>query len=124
MAPTIRTREIELEIIDRLAQGRSLLSICADEDIPVTDVAVRKWALVDPEGFGAEYAHARDLGLDARSEKMLDDASAATDASLGRLKFDANRWYLSKLAPKRYGDKLDLNAEINGNLTINVNKPA
>ena len=38
---------------------------------------------------------------------MLDNG--ATDSggvAHQRLRFDARRWYLSKLAPKRYGDKL------------------
>jgi Bacteriophage Sf6, terminase small subunit-like len=33
-----------------------------------------------------------------------------------RLRFDARRWYLSKLAPKRYGDKMAI--EQSGNVGI------
>ena len=37
------------------------------------------------------------------------DSGAVADK---RVRFDARRWYLSKLAPKRYGDKLS--TEISG----------
>ena len=120
--PSKATPEIEQEVLDRLSAGESLNSICGG-DFPVAESTVRKWAIEDVEGFGAKYARARDIGLDCRADRMIADAKAATDAPLGRLAFDADRWYLSKLAPKRYGDKIDVTTAgeaMAPNLVINV----
>jgi len=76
---------------------------------------VANWLTQDAKFFG-QYTRARDLGLDDMADDVLEIADedpgitdmGATDsgkvASL-RLRFDARRWYLSKLAPKKYGDK-------------------
>ena len=37
-----------------------------------------------------------------------------------RLKIDARKWYLSKCCPKKYGDKLDVKQEIDGNIDLNI----
>lgn len=37
-----------------------------------------------------------------------------------RLKIDSRKWYLSKVAPKKYGDKLDIKQEIEGNIDLNI----
>lgn len=54
------------------------------------------------------YARAREAGLDAEADRAIDEAIGAQDAGLGRLALDARKWYLSKLLPKKYGDKLDV----------------
>ncbi len=114
-------------ICERLAEGESLRSICRDEGMPA-ESTVRKWVIEDPGGFGAQYARARDLGLDAVADEILDisdttqtgviittKADGSTEEKRAdmiehrRLRVDARKWYLSKLAPKKYGDKLDMN---------------
>lgn len=92
-------------ICDRLSEGESLFAICSDPEYP-PESTVRGWALDDVQGFAAKYTLARDMGLDNRADRLIHAAETATDAALGRLRMDANRWYLSKLAPKRYGDKI------------------
>ncbi len=37
-----------------------------------------------------------------------------------KLKIDARKWYLSKVAPKKYGDKLDIEQKIDGNVDVNI----
>ena len=99
------TQEIADKICEKLAEGQSLRAICRSDDMP-PESTVRLWVVDDREGFAAQYTRARDIGLDCRADAAVEDAKAATDGSLGRLSFDADRWYLSKMAPKRYGDKL------------------
>lgn len=130
---TKHTPELAAVICDRLAEGRSLRSICRDADIPVSAVAVRRWAMADTAGFASQYAQARDIGLDEMSDELLDisdnteEGVMEQDEQWGlkttrrdmidhrRLKVDTRKWYLSKLAPKRYGDRLGLDhsGEIN-----------
>lgn len=104
-AGTIRSTDLENDILERLSAGESLNAIChGDNPVGVAESTVRKWAVEDAD-FGARYARARDVGLDCRADRVIEDARKAKDAGLGRLQFDADRWYLSKMAPKRYGEK-------------------
>lgn len=103
--PSLYTPEIAELILLGVSEGRSLRKICEPEDMP-SEAAVRRWVMDDHEGFAAHYTRSRDIGLDCRADAIIENAKDAKDASLGRLSFDADRWYLSKLAPKRYGDKL------------------
>ncbi len=129
------TLQIKELILDRLMSGRSLRSICRDVDIPVTSAAVRK-AAVREAAFGTQYMRARDLGLDAMAEEMLeiaDDLSGdwverrLKDGSTewiflnenvqrSRLRCDVRKWYLSKLAPKRYGNQITHNIKQSASL--------
>lgn len=71
-----------------------------------TEATVRMWAADDREGFYSQYTRARDIGLDCVAEEVFEIADDGSDHQRDRLRFDARRWYLSKLAPKRYGDKI------------------
>lgn len=131
------TPELAAVILERLAAGESLLAICRDlkrEDPNApSDAAVRRWALADTNGFASEYARARDLGLDAMAEhamhlahtpmpaeKTVEKIGGGKDGGTvyethtidavdrSRLAVDTTKWYVSKLAPKRYGDRLDI----------------
>ena len=70
-------------------------------------------------GLAERYAQARGALLDAMVDQILTLADApvplldngATDPGLVRqrqLQIDARRWVLSKLAPNKYGDRLDV----------------
>ena len=110
MAKRVLTAQLELTILDRLAAGEALNAICADPQIAAAESTVRKRAVEDEE-FGAKYARARSVGYDCRAEKAVEDAkakAAAENPQAARLAFDAERWYLGKMKPLTYGDKLDL----------------
>lgn len=122
------TPERAAEILERLAAGESLRSICRDEHMP-PDATVRSWVVYDVQGFAARYTQARDIGLDVMADELLaiaDDHpgrldNGATDSggvAANRLRFDARRWYLSKMAPKKYGDKQEVDLNVKGDLTI------
>jgi hypothetical protein len=120
--PTIFTQSIADQICKRLAEGESLRRICRDEELPM-ESTVRAWALKDLHGFYAQYAQARDLGLDVMADQVQEIASGALDASdvpRARLEFDAKRWYLSKLAPKRYGDRIQNEVTGAGGSALNI----
>lgn len=123
--PTDYTPKIAKEICDRLAQGESLRSICKDDHLP-TESAVRGWVVDDREDFSAQYTRARDLGLDCRADMIGERIETESDVARARLLFDHERWYLSKLAPKRYGDKIQAEhtGADGGPLTVVINKPA
>jgi hypothetical protein len=114
--PTKFTQAVADEICGRLAEGESLNRICKNQHLP-NESTVRGWAMNDYNGFFAKYARARDIALDMMADEVIEIADAGSqDYQRDRLRFDARRWYLSKLAPKRYGDKMAF--EHSGNVGI------
>lgn len=129
--PTEYTAELAVEITRRLAEGESLREICRDEAFPA-ESTVRLWAVSDREGFSAHYTRAREAQLDRWSEEILeiaDDSSndwvdrQNSDGSTyevvnsehinrSRLRVDTRKWLMSKLAPKRFGERVT--TEISG----------
>jgi hypothetical protein len=74
--------------------------------------------LSENEEFAEQYAHARERQADLYADEIVEIADLAKneDYNVARLRVDARKWKASKLAPKRYGDKMDLNHS--GNLKI------
>lgn len=114
------------EICARLAGGESLIAICRDEHLPA-ERTVRGWVVDDYEGFAPKYARARDIGLERMAEEtveiaddsgldvvMTEDGPRADGEVVQRakLRVDTRKWLLSKLAPKRYGDRLQVDATV------------
>jgi hypothetical protein len=66
---------------------------------------------------------AREIGLDILAQRTVEDATnvAPEMAQSARLTYDARRWYLSKLAPMKYGDKLEIESR---SVTIELNPPS
>ena len=102
--PSIYSSEIAEAICERLAAGESLVSICKRKDMPGLRTVVR-WA-AENEGFGAEYARAREAQAEVMDHKILAAADTATkDPAGARVKIGAYQWRASKLAPKRYSER-------------------
>lgn len=96
--------------------GDSLTAICKTEGMP-NKTTVLRW-LTRFEDFRTQYAKAREMSQDALAEQyfeILDEhpprkADGSIDAAAvtwAKNRADARKWYLSKIAPKRYGDKLE-----------------
>ena len=108
--PSKFTQELADEICRRVSEGRSLRSVCRDADMP-TDETVRQWRLADAE-FSAQYARAREARAEVLADEIVEIADTAEDAQLARLRVDARKWAASKLDPKRYGERLDVDATV------------
>ncbi len=109
------TPEIAEKICRRLAEGESLRQICLDKAMPPMST-VLNWVNDDRGGIAAQYTRARDMGLDRMADEVIAIADSSTSETFqtSRLQFDARRWYLSKLAPKRYGDKIQHGGDSEG----------
>ena len=112
------TPEIAAYICEQIALGRSLRSVCRDEGMP-NNATVNHWVIDDREGFAKHYARARLAQMSALEDDLLEIAdvepgmteSGATDSGYvahQKLKIDTRKWLMSKIAPKKYGEKLDL----------------
>jgi hypothetical protein len=136
--PSLYTPELAAAICARLADGESLKSICSDEAMP-SKSSVYLWLQEKPK-FSELYARAKEDSADALADEILeisdnakndwmqrhgkDDAGWVANGEhiqRSRLRVDARKWIASKLKPKKYGEKLDVNAEIGirGRLVIN-----
>ncbi|SEG61156.1 hypothetical protein SAMN04488115_107313 [Bosea lathyri] len=118
------TQETADTICERIADGQSLRSICADDDMPAKSMVFR-W-LVSNEAFRDQYAIAREAQADALFDEILDIADTTEEGTKSksgpngietttgdmiehrRLRVDARKWMASKLQPKKYGDKTQL----------------
>lgn len=130
------TPEIAMEVCRRLADGEPLIDICDDETMPGLTM-VKGWEIEDTGGFASLYARARDIGVDVMAEKLIRYAKDGSrdytfTVTIGgaiipitmheviarsRLIVDTIKWYISKLAPRKYGDRL--NVELSGSVDIN-----
>lgn len=120
-------KRMAARILKRLAAGESLRAICKRLQSCPGESTVRRWAINNIDGFGDRYAMARDLGLDSMAEETLeisDDAERDWEIerndkgevtgikvngehiSRSKLKVETRKWYLSQLAPNRYGNNV------------------
>lgn len=113
--PSDYTEEMANALCDRLATGESLTAICKSKGMPSKPTVLR-W-LTKNEEFRTQYGKARELSQDAVAEEYFEildaeppkkaDGSFDSGAVMwAKNRADARKWYLSKIAPKRYGDKL------------------
>lgn len=127
------TQAVADEICRRLSDGESLRAICRDPGMP-PDSTVRNWVLDDVNGFATQYARAKDFGIDRLAEEILEIADTPEPGEVEvskpngvevkrgdmiehrRLKVDSRKWYVAKLAPKRYGDRTAI--DLAGSLDI------
>lgn len=113
---TTFTQEAADEICERIADGESLRKICEDDHMP-SRRSVLTWLDDEAhEAFRAKYARAREAQADAMDDKILTTADNCTtdSAQADRVKIDAYKWRASKLAPKKYGEKLAVGGDETG----------
>ena len=107
---TDEVAEIQEKVITEIQTGRSLRQVCGDEGMP-NFRTVQRW-IVSDGAFAVRYARARTAQADTlfdRMEAVEEAVSAGTmDSHAARVVLDSMRWRASKLAPKVYGDRLDV----------------
>jgi hypothetical protein len=108
-------------ICNELMEGKSLVKICAVEDMP-DRVTVIRWLSTKPE-FATKYAHARETQADVMDDLILDVANKCTaeTAAADRVKIGAYQWRAAKLQPKKYGDKITHGGDPNSPMTVQLN---
>ena len=122
--PTSYSEELAATICTRIAEGESLRAICADEAMPNRST-VMQWVADNREGFKERYELAQDFRAQAIFDEMLEisdnteegeertihsdgTSELRTGDMLGhrKLKIEARKWVLARMAPKRYGDRI------------------
>jgi len=57
------------------------------------------------------YARARAARAEVLASEVVDIADTEQDPQRARNRMDARKWYASKVLPKQYGDRIDVNVE-------------
>jgi hypothetical protein len=121
-------QEIADEICETIATTyKGLRELCAENPHWPDKASIYKWVLKHDE-FGDQYMRAKAVQCNWLAEYSMEIASdnsrdTYTDekgkekcdhewVQRSRLRVDTIKWYTSKLAPKLYGDKLQLTGDI------------
>lgn len=138
--PTTYTKKIAKEICDRIALGESVRNICADKKMPASS-SIFRWLLdEDKKDFWEQYVRARNIQAELMFEELLDISDDGSNdymtitkgntsyniedrevTNRSKLRVDTRKWYLSKVLPKKFGDKLDVTSA-GDKIAINVVK--
>jgi len=106
--PSKYSEELTTTICNRIAQGESLVDICKTPGIPHYITVIRWLAEEDKRTFATKYARAREAQADVMDAQILRIAEQCTpeSANADRVKLVALQWRASRLAPKKYGDRV------------------
>ena len=100
-------------VLPYLEQGLSLRKAAAKADISRPEDVLDCANPDKPQyiaGYDAQYAQARERGYSARADSIMDTAwDMSIDPAHKRLILDAQKWELSKMLPKVYADRTDVN---------------
>ncbi len=111
---SIKSPELMEEICQRIAEGRSVKSICNDDDMPSFGF-VWRWISEDAV-FEHRYARAiqqRALNhADEIAQLSQQVISGQVPPDAARVAIDAMKWTASRLLPKVYGDKQIVEANV------------
>lgn len=118
--PSIFSQELVDLICDRISNGESLRKICRDDEMP-NFVTIFRWLDKYP-AFCKQYTRAREIQADTMAEEILEiaddgkqdvyidgDGKERVDNEViarSRLRVDARKWLASKMAPKKYGERV------------------
>jgi len=137
---TLYNAELADLICYRMSQGESLNAICLPEDFPVAESTVRLWAIQDREGFSAKYRLAREMQIDHWAEEIKElgdkplvglvttttETAKSTETKIvesdnverSKLQVHTREWLSARMAPRKWGDRLDISGEIDCKLSV------
>lgn len=126
------SEELISTIFNRVSNGESINKNCSTPDMPCRnsffewvdkseDVQRRyQLAIIARTDFYAEEIIA--ISDDGSKDTYLDgDGNERTDNEVvarAKLRIDARKWFVSKMNPKKYGDKLELSGDANSPLVV------
>lgn len=117
--PSDYNPDIAAEILSMMTEGMSLRKICMEDNMP-SSASVYRWLMAN-ETFRENYAKAQQDRATAFAEEIVDisddtdgdtfdDGTKISPNSVNvarhKLRVDTRKWLMSRLDPKRYGDKV------------------
>ncbi len=137
--PKIYDEKVATRLCEQIATtSKSLRTICKDDKFPCV-ATVLTWLKEKPE-FLAQYNIAKQEQADYLIEEMIDIADDGSNdfmtitkgdkeynvedrevTNRSKLRVETRKWIASKLKPKKYGDKLDIDHTTEGQpIQINI----
>src|SRR5271170_71819 len=130
------SKELGEAICSAIAAGHSLRTIHkSNPDLFPAPSTICLWVIRNEEGFAEQYATARKIQAELLADELFsiaDDKSGDVTGELempnptavlrDRLRVDTRKWYLSKVLPKIYGDKLNVEHDVSDNLAEIISK--
>ncbi len=110
--PTAIPPDVVTSILAELAGGKTLKSIC--KILGFDDRKIRHMIAADPE-FAAKVHAARVSGTDYVMDEIREfgerelEPGKVYDAARDRVALDALKFYVARMNPERYGDRIDMN---------------
>lgn len=106
--PTLYTKALGVTICERIASGESVRNIALDDGMPQKSTIIA-WSLNPEHDFYGQYEKARESRVEVMADELVDIADDGGDEGVqrSRLRIDTRKWVLSKMKPKRYGDKVE-----------------
>ncbi|MCA3064996.1 hypothetical protein [Aquidulcibacter sp.] len=133
--PTYRTQEMLKTICEGIATGKSARAMCIE--VGISQPTLWKW-IGEDAGFSKQYARAKEDCADYLAAEIVEIADDGTrdytvdkdgrdvvdhdHIARARLRVDARKWYASKLAPKKYGDRTLLSGDEDSPLKVEVTR--
>lgn len=109
------------QVCNKIESGMSLRKIFSSTDSPMSNTLFYRLIKENKE-LNERYARAKQIYADSLFDEILDisdhseqDHTPFTGSNViqrDRLRVDSRKWILSKLEPKKYGDKLDIDANV------------
>lgn len=133
--PTKYNEEIADKICKQLTEGKSLKRLIEDDNIMPHISTIFDWINSNQE-FADKYARARKVQAEFFVDEIIDISDKggryydgegnlkidATAIQRARLMVDTRKWYASKVLPKMYGDRLQVDDVSNKEpVVMNVN---
>ena len=112
--PSIFTPELGDSICYRLSMGESARQICRSDQMPSLSTLMKWLTETDKKEFSEQYARARDCQADFYADEIVDIADELGDdvdsnaINKAKLRIDSRKWKVARMAPKKYGDKQQL----------------
>jgi hypothetical protein len=110
--PSSFSREIADKIVERMIEGEELAKICRDPAMPARRT-VYDWQRANEE-FRAQCARAREGLADWYDDRITEVINNVTEANVNasRVKLSGLQWKAAKAAPKRFGEKVEIDANV------------
>jgi hypothetical protein len=120
--PTVYREDVAERILERVAAGDSVHSICRSPGMPKRD-AVAQWIYRDFRDFGRRYYEAFAARCSLMAQECIDIVDEAQGQDMAgvtsaRNRADMRKWLLSRLIPERFGDRLAHDHQVSGSVCI------
>ena len=101
------------QVIERIAQGESSPAVLREFGSTWTQL----WEAIDRDPLIASaYAQARERRADVLADQIVEIADSEDDQMRAKNRIDARKWIASKMQPRTYGDRIDMN--VNGQVDL------